>query len=204
MQLIGRYLSPFVRRVGTTLNLYEIPFEHRPLATMGEDRATIRESNPVTRVPALVLDSGETLVDSAAILDYLDEQVGPERALTPANGPRRRQVMKLMAIAVGAAEKSVLTVYEKRFRPEEKWHAPWVEMCASQARDGFTWLNAACEGPWLQGDEMTQADVSTVCAYDFVRVVNPELYATLQCPQLDALSQRANELPAFASTRPPD
>ena len=202
MQLIGRYLSPFVRRVATTMNLYQIPFEQRALMTSGEDRELVRESNPVTRVPALILDDGEILVDSAAILDYLDEQAGPERALTPPGGRRRRQVLKLMAIAAGAAEKSVLTVYEKRYRPEEKWHAPWVEMCASQARDGFTWLNAALEGPWLLGDEMTQADVTAVCSYDFVRAANPELFATLQCPELDALSERANALPAFESTQP--
>ena len=69
MQLIGRYLSPFTRRVATTLYLYDMEFEHRPLSTMGDDRPSIRTHNPITRVPALVLDDGEVLVDSAAILD---------------------------------------------------------------------------------------------------------------------------------------
>ena len=202
MRLIGRFLSPFVRRVATTLHLYEIPFEHHPLAVSGDDKAVIRESNPVARVPALVLDDGESLVDSTAILDYLDDLVGPERALTPATGQARRDVLKRVAVAIGAAEKAVLTVYEKRYRPEEKWHAPWTDMCAEQACDGFRWLDGQVRGTWLMGDKMTQADVTTVCAYEFVNVANPELFASFNCPRLDQIANRAQALPAFKATDP--
>lgn len=202
MILIGRYLSPFVRRVATTLYLYELPFEHRPLATMGDDRERIRELNPVTRVPALQLDDGEVLVDSGAIIDHLDEVVGANRALTPRAGAPRRRVLKLTAVAVGAAEKAVLTLYEKRFRPEEKWHAPWVDMISAQARDGFRWLDGQLEGPFLAGEAMTQADVSAALAYEFVQMANPELFDSLECPRLGALSERLAELEAFKRTRP--
>jgi glutathione S-transferase len=61
--------------------------------------------NPLVRIPSLTLDSGETLVDSTAILDHLDEVVGPERALTPRAGDDRRRVMQLTAIAAGTVEK---------------------------------------------------------------------------------------------------
>ena len=71
MILVGRYLSPFVRRTAVTLKLYGIPFEHQPLSTM-TDMDAIKKLNPVGRVPVLVLDDGESLVDSAAILDHLD------------------------------------------------------------------------------------------------------------------------------------
>ena len=72
MKLIGRSLSPFVRRVAATLNLYGLPFEQLQLAT-STDGAAIAGYNPLGRVPSLVLDTGEVLVDSAAILDHLDE-----------------------------------------------------------------------------------------------------------------------------------
>ncbi|MFO1072010.1 MAG: glutathione S-transferase N-terminal domain-containing protein [Geminicoccaceae bacterium] len=52
------------------------------------DAAAMRAHNPLGQVPALVLDCGETLIDSAAILDWLDDKVGPERALVPAHGAR--------------------------------------------------------------------------------------------------------------------
>ena len=203
MILVGRYLSPFVRRVAVTLKLYDLPFEHRPLATMGDERAAIRDVNPVTRVPALVLDDGEVLIDSAAILDWLDEEAGPERALTPRSGPQRRDVLKRVAVATAAAEKAVLTVYEQRFRPEEKRHAPWVEMISDQSRGGFRWLDAGAGEPYLGGERMTQADVTAVCAYEFVRAANPALFETLECPRLDALSARLGELDAFRDTAPP-
>lgn len=202
MILVGRYLSPFVRRVGATLKLYGMDFEHRPYPAFGEHKAQIREWNPVARVPALVLDDGEVVVDSTPILDHLDEQVGPERALIPAAGPERRHVLKRIAVALGAAEKSVLTVYERRFRPEEIRHAPWVDMISDQARDGFAWLDRECAGPYLDGERMTQADVTTVSAYDFVRAANPELFQSFRCPRLDALSERLLAMEAFRETAP--
>ena len=74
MILIGQYDSPFVRRVGIALTLYGIPFEHRPWSAFG-DADKIRPYNPLTRVPTLVLDNGEVLIHSAAILDYIDYTV---------------------------------------------------------------------------------------------------------------------------------
>ena len=202
MILVGRYLSPFVRRVGATLHLYEIPFEHKAMMAFGDEKAALREWNPVARVPALLLDDGEVLVDSSAIIDYLDETVGPERALTPRSGPARRRVLKLVSGALGAVEKAVLTVYEQRFRPEAIRHAPWVDMCSGQARDGFRWLDGQLTDTYLAGRHMTQADVSTVVAFDFVRGANPALYETFQCPRLEALSARLGELEAFKQTAP--
>ena len=72
MILIGRYLSPFVRRVGATLHHFGMEFEHRPIRAGGADQDEIRKSNPTGRVPVLILDDGEILADSAVIVDYLD------------------------------------------------------------------------------------------------------------------------------------
>jgi glutathione S-transferase len=85
MLLIGINRSPFTRRVAITLKIYDIPFEQRPLSGFG-NRIEVRASNPLGRIPALVLDDGETLVDSGAIVDHLDEVYGRDRALTPAFG----------------------------------------------------------------------------------------------------------------------
>lgn len=85
MFLIGQYDSPFVRRVAIAMRLYGIPFEHRPWSTFG-DADKIAPYNPLRRVPTLVLDSGEALIESTAILDYLDETVGPDKAMLPARG----------------------------------------------------------------------------------------------------------------------
>src|SRR3954467_7972381 len=79
MILIGQYDSPFVRRVAIALRLYNLPFEHRPWSTFSE-ADKIAPYNPAFRVPTLVLDNGEALLDSMVILDYLDELVGADKA----------------------------------------------------------------------------------------------------------------------------
>ena len=53
------------------------------IGRVGKDFELIRQFDPLGRVPALVLADGESLIDSAAILDFLDDLVGPERALLP-------------------------------------------------------------------------------------------------------------------------
>src|SRR2546423_15604868 len=112
MILIGMFDSPFVRRVAVSMKLLGMSFEHRNWS-VGKDQAEIRKFNPVGRVPTLVLDDGEVLIESSAILDYLDELVGEERALLPRTGAARRRGLKLMSIASGAAEKGVAQLYEK-------------------------------------------------------------------------------------------
>jgi glutathione S-transferase len=87
MPLIGVNRSPFTRRVAITLNIYGMSFEQRALSGF-ENRDNVRNANPLGRIPALVLDTGETLVDSGAIIDHLDEAYGRDRALTPAAGGR--------------------------------------------------------------------------------------------------------------------
>ena len=98
MILIGQYDSPFVRRVAIALRLYGMPFEHRPWSTFG-DGDKIAPYNPLRRVPTLVLDSGEALIESTAILDYLDELVGPEKAMIAAKRRVRRRQLRICALA---------------------------------------------------------------------------------------------------------
>ena len=111
MELLGYYGSPFVRRVGVTLHLYGVAFAHRPLRTMA-DAADIRTANPLGRIPALVLDDGEVLIDSSCIIDWLDEKAG-DQALVPREGAKRRHVLRLLALAQGTTERYVAAYYER-------------------------------------------------------------------------------------------
>jgi len=131
MILIGMFDSPFVRRVAISMNFLGVRFEHRSWS-VGKDFELIRQFNPLGRVPTLVQDDGDTLIESAAILDFLDESADPARALMPRSGEARREALRVIAIAVGAAEKGVAQVYETAFRPPEKRYRPWVERCHTQ------------------------------------------------------------------------
>ncbi|HQP19952.1 MAG TPA: glutathione S-transferase N-terminal domain-containing protein, partial [Phenylobacterium sp.] len=124
MLLIGQYDSPFVRRVGVALRLYGLAYDHAPWSTFG-DAERIAAYNPLLRVPTLVMDDGVALMDSFAILDALDEMIGPERAMIAAAGPDRREALRLCALAAGAADKAVSLVYERALRGEGLAQRVW-------------------------------------------------------------------------------
>jgi glutathione S-transferase len=183
------------------MRLLGISYEHRPY-TAWSQLSEVRKVNPVGRVPALVLASGEALFDSAAILDYLDQLVEPQRALIPANEPERHRVLQITACALGVVEKVVAALYERTMRPPEKIHQPWIDHNESQARSGLQWLAAITSSPWLTGGRLTQADITAVAMYDFTRIVNAPLIPDGRYPRLDALAAECLDLPAFSETRP--
>jgi glutathione S-transferase len=200
--LYGRHASPFVRRVAVTMRLYGIAYRHVPLMPFGPDKAELAKFNPIARVPALQLGDSEMLIDSAAILDHLDQLAGPDRALTPAAGPARRRVLTLLAVAHGANEKLVAALYERHFRPREAQHPPWLALCDKQVRDGFGWLNETFAGPWLTGAEMTQADITVAAFWLFGRAKRPHFFAKLACQALDDLAERLQATAEFQATLP--
>jgi glutathione S-transferase len=104
MILVGQYDSPYVRRVAISLRVLGFAYEHDTRSVF-TDFDAMREINPLGRIPSLMLDDGEVLIDSAAILDWLDQSVGPERALIPPAGPERRRALRLIALATGAIDK---------------------------------------------------------------------------------------------------
>ena len=203
MKLIGRYMSPFTRRVAVSARTLGIEFEHLDLSTMN-DGEEIRRYNPMGRVPAVVLDDGTVLVDSAAIVDWLDGQVAPERRLVPASGAARRDVLQLVSWATGAGDKAVVAYYELTRRPEDKIFMPAVEGNVGQIRAAFGVLeSAAAGGGWLVGDRMTQADIAAVIFLEFTGIVLEGRFDRDGYPALGALSARAyEESAAFAETAP--
>lgn len=201
MILVGRFQSPFVRRVAVTLKQYALPFEHKNISTM-TDRDAVQVYNPLGRVPALEIAGGEVLVDSAAIIDHLDEMAGATKSIMPGKGAERRKVLRAVALATGACEKAVGGIYEKAKRPAEKVHQPWLDQTDGQAKDGLAALERMNPSPWLIGGRMTQADVTAVCVFDFIKTACPHLAPAGKYPKLEALSQRCNALPVFGETVP--
>jgi glutathione S-transferase len=206
MLLIGMFDSPFVRRVAITMKLMELPFEHANWS-IGRDFDRIREYNPLGRVPALVTDEGEKLLESGAILDYLEERAGPDRALLPRSGPERRQALRLMALATGAADKGAIQVYERVFRPEEKRHQAWTDRCRVQMSGSLAaidrYLGERGVSQWLVGKRMTQADITAVCVFTFLNDALRVASDAVMFQSLAILAARCESLPVFQETRVP-
>lgn len=200
MELIGRNLSPFVRRTAVILKLLELPHEQRGLST-ADDAGEIAKINPLVRVPSLILDDGECLIDSNAIIDHLLEVGDPDHQLVPAAGAGRRAVLHLAAIGHGVMEKAVASSYERNRRPKEKVFDDWVTMIDGQVRGGLAALEqAASKGDFLHGGHLSLADVNAAVAHDFVAIAVGYLLKDDPYPALVALARRCNERSAFADT----
>lgn len=200
MELIGYFGSPFVRRVAVTLRLQGLDYRHRSWMTVG-DAERLRALNPLGRVPALVLDDGEVLIDSLMIIDWIDEQAG-ERALVPRSGAGRRRVNRLVALGQGVMEKYVAAYYERTRRPETHLWQPWLDWVEGQIAGGLAALESMVEGPWMTGAAISHADVVVACAILAIREDMPSLAPPGRYPALDALTVNAERLPAFVETRP--
>jgi len=197
MILIGMFDSPYARRVAISLALLDIPFEHRNWS-VGRDFERIREFHPQGRVPTLVLDDGEVLTESAIIIDYIDQLVGPQQALLPTAGVARRGAQSIIALATGAVDKGILLVMERIFRPAEKHHEPFLERCRVQVHGALQALEARCAaraGQWLVGDAMGQADITLACYAHYLRDAVPLDLSPY--PALLAHCARCEALPVF-------
>jgi glutathione S-transferase len=203
MILIGQYDSPFVRRVGIALTLYGIAFELRPWSTFG-DADKIRPYNPLTRVPTLVLDDGEVLIESHLILDYLDSLAPQGRAMAPKDEPARHQVLKVAALATGLADKAVSLFYEKNFHRETS--DLWTARCRLQMSSVLKVLEtdrAARSTPYWFGTALSHADIAAAVALRFVRDAHAGMIELNEFPALTAHLARCEALPVFATISQP-
>jgi glutathione S-transferase len=202
MILIGRLVSPGVRRVAVVCELLGLSYEVKEVSAITQ-QDEVRRYNPLGRVPALVLDDGEVLIESGAIIDYLlDLRPDEGRALLPATGVERRRVLKATALMTGATEKFVAAVYERGRKAPDKVDPNWIEFCLEQAHAGLGALADWPPEPWLVGDRMTLADVTVAASFPLFRAVIPEFAPAGRYPRLDALCARCGELDAFGRTAP--
>ncbi len=140
LKLIGSYFSPYTRRVAVSLDALDQPYEFEAVSVMAEQQK-VQAHNPVIRIPVVLMPDGEVLIESYAILDEIDQRVGPDRALIPHSGASRRRVMQVTALALACMEKAQWAFYEGRFRPDEKVFEPWVRHNDNQVTGGLRFLD---------------------------------------------------------------
>lgn len=200
MLLVGQYDSPYVRRVAIALHLFGLPFERNTMSVFS-DADAMRRINPLGRIPSLVLDGGEVLIDSAAILDHLDEVVGPSRALLPPGGAERRRALQITALAAGCIDKAGALVYEETLRPAEKIHAPWLDHCRTQLASGLAALEARTEDGWYLGAGMMQPDITAGCMVGYLRLRAADVIPTGAYPRLERLAAECEASAGFQAAR---
>jgi glutathione S-transferase len=203
MILIGQYDSGFVRRVGIALKLYNIPFEHWPWSVFG-DADRLKAYNPLVRVPTLVLDDGSVLLDSFAVIDYLDRLAGPARAMMPQPEILRIQAVKVISLATGVLDKGVSRFYEQKLH--EKISENLLARLTSQIAGGLEALEldrAARKMTYWFGNEMTHADIAVTCMLRHMKEAQPDLFVDAHYPALTQHASAMESLPVFIEISQP-
>jgi glutathione S-transferase len=199
MILVGQFDSPFVRRVAVTLHHYHLRFERNRMSVFNP---AMVEINPLMRVPSLIIDGDETLYDSSAIIDYLDELVGPQKALIPRSGDERRRVLQVLALATGAMEKAIAVVYERQFHSPYGIAHEWTVRCMAQLSGALVHLDAHAKDPWYYGKKFTQADITIGCLIGYLKLRLADTFSPGRYPNLERLAERCEALDAFEKAKP--
>ncbi len=201
MILVGQFDSPFVRRVAVTLHHYGMPYTRNTMSVIS-DAAEMARINPLGRVPSLILDNGEVLIDSNAIADHLEEAAGDKADLIPPAGEERRRVLRVVAASCGVVDKAIAIVYENLFHERQQLSQVWLDRCEGQVDNTLRHLESHMTGMWFAGERFSQADIMTGATLGYLTLRLPALFPRETYPRLAALSDRCEALECFVACRP--
>jgi len=138
--------SPFARKVFLAASVLGLSAQLKlEKADPNDTGDSLRQQNPLGKIPALVLEDGSTLYDSRVIVEYLDHRAGGGKII-PAESKARFDALRLQALADGMTDAQILIVYEGRWRPQEHHVQKWVDYQADKIKRGFAALEASPPG----------------------------------------------------------
>jgi glutathione S-transferase len=203
MKLIGSLTSPYVRKVRVVMAEKKLDCQFDLEDVWGHD--AILKSNPLGKVPCLVLDGGEAVFDSRVIVEYLDT-LSPVGKLIPPLGRERTEVRTWEALADGLLDASILARMEAHWsgRADSERSQAWIDR---QMRAVNNALKAMSQGagdkPFCAGNHFTLADVAVGCALGYLDFRYPLIDWRGSYPNLHKLYDKLAARPSFADTAPP-
>jgi glutathione S-transferase len=201
MKLIGSVTSPYVRKVRVVMADKKLDYTLVQENVWAAD-TTIGQTNPLGKVPCLVMEDGSKLYDSRVIAEYLDT-LTPVCKLLPPNGRERAQVKTWEALADGVLDAAVLVRLEQTLRPPEQQSQQWIERQWSKVHAG---LRAMSEGlgddAFCMGIHYTLADVAVGCALGWIAFRFPDIDWRGDYPNLARLFDKLSERQSFKDSVP--
>jgi glutathione S-transferase len=191
--------SPFGRKVRIAIDILGLSDRVTlvPADTMDE-ADTLRQQNPLGKIPCLVRSDGTGIYDSGVILEFLQDIAGSDRLLPP-RGPARVQMLMLAGLADGIIDAGAVIIYERRFHPEEAQSEPWLALQRGKILRALAAFEAAPPDP----GQTNAATIGLACALGFLDKRKPVPWRPV-CPRLVAwLAGFAANEPAFDRTSPP-
>lgn len=201
MKLIGSLGSPYVRKVRVVMAEKKLDYTF-VLEDVWSENTAIQISNPLGKVPCLVMEDGGAMFDSHVIVEYLDT-LTPVGKLIPANTRERAEVKCWEALADGVAEAGILMRLERLQRPVEHQSEIWVARQRGKVDAGLKAMAAGLgEKPFCSGNHYTLADVAVGCALGWISFRFPEIEWRETYPTLAKLFDKLSERPSFKDTAP--
>jgi glutathione S-transferase len=203
MKLIGSVTSPYVRKVRVVLAEKKLDYWFE-LENVWTAETKIHLSNPLGKVPCLVMEDGNALYDSRVIVEYLDT-LTPVCKLLPPNGRERADVKMWEALADGVLDAAVLVRLEKTLRPAEQQSSAWIERQLVKVQAGLQVMSDNLgDSAFCRGNHYTLADVAVGCALGWLAFRFPEIGWRSDYPNLARLFDKLSERASFKDTAPVD
>jgi glutathione S-transferase len=203
LKLIGATTSPYVRKVRIVMAEKKLEYTFIEENVWAAD-STITHSNPLGKVPCLILDAGEALFDSRVIVEYLDI-LSPVGKMIPASGRERAEVKTWEALADGLLDASILARLEATWagRTEEQRSLKWIDRQLAKVGDSLKAMSVGLgDKPFCSGIHMSLADIAVGSALGYLDFRFPEIHWRVNYPNLAKLQEKLMQKQSFIDTIP--
>ena len=203
MKLIGSLTSPYVRKVRIVMAEKKLDYQHELEDVWANDK--IMKSNPLGKVPCLVLPGGEAIFDSRVIVEYLDTR-SPVSRLIPETSRERIEVRTWEALADGILDASILARLEQTWpgRTAAQRSQSWIDRQLHKVSASVAAISTGlADKPWCSGNHLSLADIAVGCALNYLTFRFPEMAWRDQHPNLGRLADKLGARASFIDTVPP-
>ena len=203
MKLIGAITSPYVRKVRVVMAEKKLDYSFVAENVWAPD-TTIKESNPLGKVPCLIMEGGEALFDSRVIVEYLDT-LSPVGKLIPSLGRERAEVKTWEALADGLLDAAILARLEATWdgRAKAQRSEAWIDR---QMDKIIACLKAMSKGlgdkPFCGGIHFSLADIAVGCALGYLDFRFPQVEWRADHASLAKLQEKLMLRASFLDTQP--
>ena len=203
MKLIGSNASPYVRKVRVVMAEKRLDYQFVQEDVWAPD-TTIASSNPLGKVPCLVMEGGEAMFDSRVIVEYLDT-LSPVGKLIPQQGRERAEVKTWEALADGVMDAGVLCRLEATWagRAEGERSQVWMDRQRAKMVGGIAAMAKGLgDKPFCSGIHLSLSDIAVGCALGWIEFRFPDIDWRSQYSNLAKLQDKLMLRPSFADTKP--
>lgn len=203
MKLIGSVTSPYVRKVRIVMAEKKLDYQFVS-EDVWSDSTNIHASNPLGKVPCLIMEGHEAVFDSRVIVEYLDT-LSPVGKLIPTAGRERAEIKTWEALADGLLDAALLARMEAVWtgRQEAQRSQAWIDRQLDKIQHALDAMNRGLgDKPFCSGIHMSLSDIAVGCAVAYLDFRFPQIDWRTPCPNLHKLYDKLAQRQSFIDSQP--